>query len=302
MIDISIVIVNYNVKDYVIPCIESIFQFQSKLSIELIVVDNNSQDGSVEIIQNKFPDINLIKNNKNIGFSKGINQGVQFANGKYLLILNPDTYLLNNILSILFEYMEMNQNIAVTGPLLMSEKNQIQQSYWKKPTLINTLLSISHLDFLNNFKNYKSDKLINPLEVESISGCAFFVKTSVFNSISGFDPNLFWMEDVDFCTRILKKDYKICLIPEAKIIHYKGKSSEKNWPITIYNQLMSKIKYFNKHYSKFNSNILIIFIFLISCIKSFFLIIMSALDVKYKRKLDGYISVIKQIIKSTFYD
>ncbi len=297
MIDISIIIVNYNVKEYLIPCINSIFKHKDhRLSLEIIVIDNNSQDNSIKALEKHFDNIKIIKNKKNEGFTKAVNQGAKIAHGKYFFILNPDTYLVDNSLNIMFKLMEKNKKIALLGPAMFSPSNKIQQSYWRKPTLYNTILSLIYLDFINFSKNYKNENVKITKKVESISGGAFFVRSSIFNLMKGFDSVFFWMEDIDFCIRCIKLNYQIHYTTNAKVIHYIGKSSEKNWTLTIYNQLVSKINYFRKHHSNFESNVLKISIFYISIIKIILLIILSPIKPSYFYKLKGYAHVIKKII------
>lgn len=297
MNDISIIIVNYNVKEYIIPCIESIYRHSvSKLRIEIIIVDNNSYDGSVDLIAKKFPEIKIIKNINNEGFSKGINKGIKVANGKYYYILNPDTYFLNDALLVLYTFMEKNKNISIIGTAILNSLNNIQQSAWKKPSLLNVCLSLFYLDFLNKSKNYNLFSLKKATEVETISGASFFVKSKAFDSLSGFDSSLFWMEDIDFCVRASRKGYKTFYLPTAKIFHYKSKSSEKNWPITIQNQLLSKIKYFIKHHSKKEVFILKISILIISTLKVIIFLLIWPLQKKYQKKLLGHILVLRNIM------
>ena len=153
MIDISIIIVNYNVRDYLISCIKSIFeQSSNSLSIEIIVVDNNSSDNSVKLIKTDFPKIKLIINDENEGFTKAANLGAKSSKGKYLFFINPDTYFIDDSLAILFELMEKNKNIALLGPAMISPSNKIQQSYWRNPTFITTLFSLVYLDKMNRKK------------------------------------------------------------------------------------------------------------------------------------------------------
>ena len=297
MIDISIIIVNYNVKDYLISCIKSILEKSSNdLSIEIIVIDNNSKDDSVKCLKNDFPKIKLIINDKNEGFTKAANLGAKSSKGKYLFFINPDTYFIDDSLAILFELMEKNKNIALLGPAMISPSNKIQQSYWRNPTFITTLFSLVYLDKMNRKKNYTKDSINIIKKVETISGGAFFVRSSIFDLVEGFDPNFFWMEDIDFCLRISNLGYEVYYTPKTKIVHYQGKSSEKNWSITIFNQLMSKIKYFKKHHSKFESLILEISILNISFIKAVILMILIPVKSSYFYKLKGYLKVIKSIL------
>ena len=297
MINISIIIVNYNVKEYIIPCIQSISeQSSNKLSIEIIVIDNNSKDGSVETLKNNFPNIKLIINNKNEGFTKAANLGVKYSKGKYLFILNPDTYFIDNSIGALYNLMEKNKNIALLGPRMISPFKETQQSYWRIPTLFSTILSIIHLDILNHKKNYNGEFFNKTKRVETISGGALFIKSKTFNIMGGFDQNLFWMEDIDLCQRMSSLNYEIYYHPKAKVVHYKGKSSEKNRSHTINNQLISKIKYFKKHHSKLETNIITIAILFTATTKLIILFLLSPLKISFLNKSKGYFLVIKNIL------
>ena len=297
MIDISIIIVNYNVRDYLISCITSIFKEHSNsLSIEIIVIDNNSNDKSVESVKKKFPEIKLIVNNKNEGFTKAVNLGAKSSKGKYLFILNPDTYFIDDSLSILFKLIEKNRNISLLGPAMISPSGKNQQSFWRKPTLISSLLSLIYLDKMNRKKNYTNESINEIKKVETISGGAFFVRSSIFNLIDGFDQNFFWMEDIDFCIRISNLGYEVYYTPKARIVHHQGKSSEKNWTLTIYNQLMSKIKYFKKHHSQLEALILKICILNVSFLKALILFILIPVKRVYLKKLKGHLKIIISIL------
>ena len=300
MFDVSIIIINYKVKEYIIPCIESIYKHTSKsLRYEILVIDNNSNDGSIDAIKSQFSDVKIYENTENIGFSKAVNQGAETAIGKYIFILNPDTKLIEDSISILFTFLEKNETVAVVGPAIVTESGIKQQSYWKEPTLINTILSIYHLDFLNYKKNYRNEIGDKTILVDSISGGAFFVQKDVFQNLNGYHPNLFWMEDIDFCTKVRKLDNKIIYYPETKIIHYGGKSAEKNLHIAISNQLLSKIKYFKLHHSGIETIILTVAILFIALIKSILFLIVFPLGSNYRKKMIGYLSVIKGILTNT---
>ena len=300
MFDVSIIIINYKVKEYIIPCIESIYKHTSKsLRYEILVIDNNSNDGSIDAIKSQFSDVKIYENTENIGFSKAVNQGAETAIGKYIFILNPDTKLIEDSISILFTFLEKNETVAVVGPAIVTESGIKQQSYWKEPTLINTILSIYHLDFLNYKKNYRNEIGDKTILVDSISGGAFFVQKDVFQNLNGYHPNLFWMEDIDFCTKVRKLDNKIIYYPETKIIHYGGKSAEKDLHIAISNQLLSKIKYFKLHHSGIETIILTVAILFIALIKSILFLIVFPLGSKYRKKMIGYLLVIKSILTNT---
>ena len=204
--DVSIIIVNYNVKEYIISCIESIYkQTDSNYKFEIIVIDNNSHDGSQKVIKEKFSNIKFIENKKNYGFSKAVNQASYYASGENLFILNPDTLFIENTINELLIELKKLDISGIIGPKIIDGNGKIIRSYWRKPTLKSAILSILHLDSLNFKKNYNSFTFNNISKVETLSGCAIFLPSKVFKELGGFNENLFWMEDIDLCARTERK-------------------------------------------------------------------------------------------------
>ena len=297
MIDISIIIVNYNVKEYIINCIQSIQYFTTKdLTFEIIIVDNASKDGSVEYFENNLPKIKLIKNSENIGFSKAINQGIDVAQGEYLFLLNPDTKLLEDSINILHSFISKQPQIGAIGPKLIGENGHLQKSFWRVPTLLSTLLSIYHLESFNIKKNYGHANIDKPLSVDTISGGAFFIRRNLFNSLNGFNENLFWMEDIDCCNRIKQQGFEIVYLPETSIMHFSSKSAEKNWTIAISNQLISKIKYFRLYHLPFEVFILKIVTYILVIAKCVYFLVLSPLSKVYQKKLKAYFITLKMML------
>jgi GT2 family glycosyltransferase len=301
MIDISIIIVNYNVKEYIIDCIQSIIRWTPEtIQYEIIVVDNNSQDGSVNALETKFPEITILKNKNNIGFTRAINQGANIANGAYLFLLNPDTLFLEDSMTALYSFLEHNHHVGIVGPKLISTDGNIQQSYWKYPTLISTILSIYHLDFLNKNKNSNHYDKSNYFSVDAISGGSFFLAKNLFNDLNGFNDNLFWMEDIDFCKRASTLGHKIAYLPKTKLVHFIGKSSEKNWVVTISNRLLSKIKYFKLHHGSFEVMTLITAIYLLVLVKCTYFLFLSPFNSVYHKKFMGYLTTLKLLLQKQY--
>ena len=227
-IDISVIIVSYNVSEYIISCIESIYKHSSKnIIFEIIVIDNNSIDDSVEQIKKLFPKVKLIENDFNHGFSKAVNKGVSESKGNQILILNPDTLLIDNALEKFSVAVNHNEKVGAVGALLLDENGFVQQSCWKYPTLMNTILSIFFLDFLNIKKNYKIESFSKLTEVSTISGAVFFIKRKLFLDTGGFNEDLFWMEDIDLCVRLRKKGYFNYFSPENKLFIIRVEAQKK---------------------------------------------------------------------------
>jgi len=297
--DISIIIVSYNVKEYIISCIQSIYKHsKSNYSFEILIVDNNSKDRTTDSLIKDFPKISLIKNKNNAGFSTAVNQGVKISQGKYILILNPDTLFIEDTLEKLINVANNQKELGAIGPALVDDSGSFQQSFWRNPSIINTLLSIFHLDLLNYNKNYKDKKFDTISNVETISGAALFLPRKIFNKLNGFNEKLFWMEDVDLCFRLNQMGYKTYYFPSTKIIHFIGKSAEKNYKVAISNQLLSKVKFFKIHHSKLGASIILFSVLFVSLVKSAMMLFIAPFSLLYRRKMVAYLYTIRSVFKS----
>jgi len=233
---LSIIIVNWNVKDYLRQCINSIYKETDRISIEIIVVDNASTDCSVDMITKEFPKVRLIRNDENVGFSRANNQGISISNGKYLLFLNPDTIIINKSIEKLYYFLVMNREAVVVGPMILNaDENTIQyQGARTFPTLWNEFCGLSEISI--HFKNIPSFSYINldywdhkeSRYVELISGACMMCRKEIVEKINLFDEDYFlYADDVDFCFRM--REYgSIYYLAEAKIIHYGGQSSQQS--------------------------------------------------------------------------
>ena len=294
--DVSIIIVNYNVKKYIVSCIESIYKHSSlKVNFEIIVVDNNSQDGSAEFIKTKYPKIQLIENDSNLGFSIACNQGFRISKGEFVFFLNPDTEFIEDSLLLLLKEAKEIRNGGIIGPSLISVNKKINRSYWKNPSLTNTILSIVHLDFFNFRKNYYFKKKNKTFTVDTLSGGAMFIKSNIFKKLKGFDENFFWMEDIDICKRAVEKGYTNFHTLCTSIIHLSGKSSIKNYKVAISNQLISKVKFFKKHHGETSSKVILFVIIMISIIKVIIYLILFPFSNTFREKLKAYLHTLKFI-------
>ena len=297
--DVSIVIVSYNVREYIISCIESIYKHsKSGINFEIIVIDNDSKDNSVDELKKAFPQINLIQNNYNTGYTIAANQGSKLSKGEYIFFLNPDTLFIEDSLSKLISVSEKQVNLGIIGPKLITSDGFTQQSFWKKPSVFNTILSITHLDYFNFYKNYYNTNLNEIIKVDSLSGVAFFVKKQIFEEFGGFNEQLFWMEDIDFSIRLNSNGYFNYYYPLTEIVHYKGKSSETNYKLAISNQLISKIKFFKMHHSRLGYCIIFFSVLLVSLIKSILMLPIAVLSLKYREKMLAYIYTIKSTLRN----
>lgn len=232
--DISIVIVNYNVKHFLQQCLESIKQsILDYISIEIIVVDNDSVDGSVHMVKAYYPEVKLIVNDTNVGFSKANNQGISIAKGKYTLVLNPDTLLAEDTLVKCFRYMESNSDVVALGVKMIDGSGRfLAESKRSVPGLWNSFCKLSGLSkILSGSKIFDSYNLgwtseDETQDVNVLCGAFMFCKTEILRRLGGFDEDYFmYGEDIDLSIR-LSKFGRIVYYPETTIIHYKGESSK----------------------------------------------------------------------------
>lgn len=245
-IDVSIVIVNYKVKESLFNLLSSIYKYKTKYSFEIIVVDNSDYEKSLKNELRKiFPKVIYQKSGENLGYGKGNNLGVSLSKGEHVLVLNPDTIFLNNVIDPLVNFYKKNKNIGVVSPLLYNEKNLPYSLQGTK--MLTPRRAFFSLSFLNKLfpknkiskeywiKNWNKKKL---KEVDIVPGTAFLIRKDIFEKLGGFDINFFlYFEEFDFCKRLKDLGLKNYIIPSSKLFHEWGVSTSK---------IENKDKYFNE--------------------------------------------------------
>ncbi len=262
--ELSTVIVSYNVKDFLYSCIVSIQK--STLATEVIVVDNNSTDGSADMIKEMFPFVKLICNKENRGFSGANNQGIAMAMSDNILLLNPDTEIKDDTLEKLISFLNRQKELCIIGPKLANTNGSLQLSCLKFPNVFNIIAETFYLHFLFSSKEYFRNKMKNIFNTDALSGAALLFRKELVTKVGLLDENLFWMEDVDLCYRNKQVNGLNIYFPDAEIVHHSGQSAKKNYNISISNQLISKLKFFSKHkkYLSFFFSAIFIFIHIVS--------------------------------------
>ncbi|MBJ7880580.1 glycosyltransferase family 2 protein [Gelidibacter salicanalis] len=234
--DVSIILVNYNTCGLTTKAIASVYEFTKTISFEIIMVDNNSVDDSVEFIRAKFPDVIIIENNHNLGFGRANNSGMEIANGAYFLLLNTDTYLLDNAIKQMFDFMEnpINKKVSVVGAKLLKTDLSYNVSAGNFPSY-RLFVKGSFLKYFykksfysNMYNNIIPTTSKSPYEVDYVSGADFFVRSDVIKSVGGFDECFFmYGEDVELSYRIKKQlpDTRQMINPDIRIVHISQGSS-----------------------------------------------------------------------------
>lgn len=241
---LSIIIVNYNGEKYIENCINSIHKYCSSVDYEIIIIDNNSTDNSVDLIKDYYPDSILIENEKNLGFAKANNLGVENSSGKYVLLLNNDTIMLNDI-STSISILEKDKEVGLLGIKMLDKDLNYSKSSGNFPKLL-SLMFFSKL--FSNKKGFSDGAFSKELiEVDWIQGSFLLIPKLLYEKVKGLDEDYFmYVEDVDFCKKIQKIKKKIIYQSSQSYIHFGGfNSSKKKLLIDGY------ILYVKKHFGIF---------------------------------------------------
>jgi GT2 family glycosyltransferase/glycosyltransferase involved in cell wall biosynthesis len=232
---IDIVIVNYNSTDFLIKCLESVCAALGTIPATLRVQDNASTDGVERIIE-QFPAVILTRNDRNLGFGAAVNQALQQSSSQYVILLNPDSYVLKDFFHNIIEFMEMNPRIAIAGPRILDSDGSVQGSARSFPTALTSLFGRSSLlsrMFPNNpitSANLLTSRCdgVNPMEVDWVSGACMIVRRKAIAEVGVFDERFFmYWEDADWCQRMRDAGWKVVYFPRASVVHYVGGSSNQ---------------------------------------------------------------------------
>lgn len=255
--ELSIIIVNFNTSDLTRRCLNKVYKSLSfgkiEKSSEVIVIDNASDDGSISMIQKHFPKVILIKNNKNLGFSKANNQGIKKTTGAYILLLNSDTQLKTDTLAKLLETVKGDNTIGVVGGKLENIDGTTQPSVGYFPNLSKVFFWMFFIDDIPLLS-----KILKPYHLEDksfygkkhfidwVSGACFLLRREVVGKVGLLDENIFmYGEEMEWCYRIKKAGFKVMYTPQAQIKHYKGASSKSEGGII--EEFGAILYFYNKH-------------------------------------------------------
>ena len=258
MLDLSVVIVNWNVRDLLRRCLHSIlasYKLQVT-SLHIIVVDNGSSDGSVEMVRTEFPTVHLIANTENRGFPAANNQGLTVAQGRYILLLNPDTEIVGDALATMVAFADAHPDVGMVGPQLLYPDGSVQSSRRRFPTLATGFLESTWLE------RYAPRRLLERYEfldqpddvaqdVDWLYGAALMGRREAIEQVGPMDEGFFmYSEELDWCRRFREAGWRVVYLPAAQIIHYEGKSSEQVVAARHVHFQTSKVRYFRKYHGR----------------------------------------------------
>jgi len=255
--DISIIIVSWNTREITCQCLRSIYDRPAGYKFEVIVADNASTDGSVGMIKEKFPQVHLMENKENKGFAAANNQGIKTAQGKYLLLLNSDTEIIDDAIAKTIKFADTQPEAAVVGCRVLNPDRTLQPTCFKFPSLLNLFLAAIYL-----YKIFPGSRFFgrermswwdrkDEREVDVVTGCFMLVRKEAIEQVGLLDESFFmYGEETDWCWRFKKAGWKILFTPEAQIVHYGGQSSKKAATDMSLQLRGSILKFVNKHNSR----------------------------------------------------
>ena len=265
MVDLSIVILSWNVCELLDRCLASIRS--SRYALEIIVVDNASHDDSVALVRTKYPQVKLIANTENRGFTGGNNQGIKAAQGRFIMVLNPDTEIIGEALDLLVAYLDEHSEVGALGPMLLNPDRSIQSSRRRFPTMATAFFESTWLQGLAPrqvlARYYMED--VSPTtthEVDWLNGACTIFRRETLDRVGVYDAENFFMysEELDLCRRVKQAGWQIVYLPEAQVVHHIGKSSEQVMAARHIHFQTSKVHYFRKWHGAFEANGLRLFL------------------------------------------
>lgn len=258
--DLSVSIVSWNTRALLDQCLESVYSAARGLEIEVIVVDNDSSDGSTEMVRRDYPDAQVIANAANVGFAKANNQALGVSSGRNFMLLNPDTICRGDAVARLVKFLDCTPSAGAVGPLVLNDDGTLQYSWARFPTLASEAMGrldrrAEDSDFVP--QDTDQTRSLGPFAAQWIGGCALAIRRTCAEAIGPMDESLFmYCEETDWCLRLRRAGWEIWVDPSAEIVHLGGQSSMQDCARTTRELRRSKVAYMRKHHGWFSSLIL----------------------------------------------
>lgn len=307
---VSIVIVTYNSKNYLINCLISILSSQTKSNYEILVIDNASKDDTFVNIPPLFPSVIFIKNEANNGFSYANNQGIKLAHGDYILLLNPDTLIIDNTIDLMIDFLEKTPTAGACSCMVFNADGSLQPSYFGFPTLLKEFGHLLRIDrSLWLYEKLKDLRIFLQLfssslavmqnkeaafEVDYLLGACLMLRKTAIDKVGMLDDKIFmYIEDTEICYRMKQNGYGVYYVPKGQIIHYGGKSSGTADQRMLYEYNRSRLYFYKKCYGKIKTIILKSIIVADMLVNMFIIFFtnprkeMAQLQTRYKNEVDS---------------
>ena len=280
--ELSVIIVNWNSGNYLIECLNSLMGEVNQAQTEIIVVDNASSDGSVDIVEKRFPGVVTIRNSSNLGFAKANNIGIRQSQGEYLCLINSDVVVRKGCIKQMLAFMDQHRAIGMLGPKILNPDLTLQPSCREFPSLWNSLCRSLALDSLfrksrvfgRQFMSFWTFDSVRRVDI--LSGCFWLLRREAVDQIGLLDETFFiYSEDQDWCKRFWKSGWEVVYFPQAQAIHY-GEGSSSREPIRFFVEMQrANLQYWRKHHT----SVELVFFYLLSLVHH--LIRLSAASAMY---------------------
>jgi hypothetical protein len=251
---VSIIIVNWNTKELLQNCLTSVYKQAGSVNYEVIVIDNGSTDGSPEMVSNDFPQVILVRNLENKGFAAANNQGITIAKGRYVLLLNSDTVILNSALSKTVAFADAHLEAAVVGCRVLNPDRTLQPTCFMFPSLLNTFLSSTYLyKLFPKSRFFGRERMTwwdrgDTREVDVVTGCFMLVRREAIEQVGLMDERFFmYGEETDWCYRFKKAGWRVVFAPVAEIVHLGGQSTSQRSGEMIVELRLNILNFIRKH-------------------------------------------------------
>lgn len=252
--DLSIILVSYNTREYTLRALKSLYEETSKTSFEVILVDNDSKDGSLEAVQEHYPQVQAYQSGENLGFAGGVHYGVDRSTAPMLLLLNPDTVITDGAVDKLYQFAQQNPKNGIWGGVTLNNDMTVNSQHaWARHSLSTLVFSAFGLSkifsksCLFNKANYGCWNRDSVKEVDILSGCFFMTTRDLWNKLGGLDTSFFmYAEEADYCLKAKKLGYQPIVTPEARLIHHGGVSYD-NLAAKETQLLQGKVELIKRH-------------------------------------------------------
>ena len=256
--DISIVILNYNDKEYLRGCLQSLEHCSKSRQVEIVVSDNASVDGSIEMVEAEFPHVRLLKNTENLGFTKGNNAGIRVCAGRYIFLLNSDIKVLDGCIDAMAQFLDDHPKVGIAGPKILNRDMSHQSSCRQYPTLWNNFCQATGLaKFFRGSRLFSGEHMFffhgdRVLDVDVLVGCFSALRCAAIDQVGMLDENFYmYGDDLDWCRRLREGGWRVVFNPGAQAIHYMGTSTTRKDPVRYgLLQQQSVLRYWRKYHGR----------------------------------------------------
>ncbi len=255
-VDLSVSIVSWNAREHLERCLGSVFENVGGLDLEVFVVDNDSSDGTADMVGSRFPRVSFIRNPKNVGYGVANNQAFRLCSGRHVLVLNPDTLIRPGSLKGLVDFLDSHESAGVVGPKILNPDGSFQFSCMRNvPTLLSEVFELTRLN-----RKFPKNRIIGSYymtycdpdserEVSLLSGSCMMLRKTALDSVGGFDEGFFmYAEDMDLCHRVVRTGWQCWYFPGVQIVHVGGQSTKHIPEARLIHSQQGKYEFFRRHF------------------------------------------------------